>query len=301
MREIELTDLFDGNFYHVCTNGLEDLVLLRDEDDFRTAWNYLALAAWRSEIFIVAFILMSNHIHTLAACLNADQVNHFIKLFKHLISKYLHHKYGSRQTLHNTQDCISQIDSIHYLKNCIAYILRNALSAKICIKIEDYPWSSYGSYFSSKGKRHSSIPVSTLSCRKKRQILKTDMDLSKCPLTIDKNGMIDPTSFVRSDIAEKAYWNSGKSFLHFLGTCNDTKMEYELACQPLLHINDMEMSENIKRYISTRFNGRDLSELTTSEKCSILKRLFFNHKTSIPQLSRILGLPRELIRKIMST
>ena len=301
MREIELTDLFDGNFYHVCTNGLEDLVLLRDEDDFRTAWNYLALAAWRSEIFIVAFILMSNHIHTLAACLNTDQVNHFIKLLKHLISKYLHHKYGLRQTLHNTQDCISHIDSIHYLKNCIAYILRNALSAKICIKIEDYPWSSYGSYFSSKGKRQSSIPVSTLSCRKKRQILKTDMDLSKCPLTIDKNGMIDPASFVRSDIAEKAYWNSGKSFLHFLGTCNDTKMEYELACQPLLHINDMEMSENIKRYISTRFNGRDLSELTTSEKCSILKRLFFKHKTSIPQLSRILGLPRELIRKIMST
>lgn len=42
-------------------------------------------------------------------------------------------------------------------------------------------------------------------------------------------------------------------------------------------------------------------ELTSAEKCSILKHLFFNNKTSVPQLSRVLGLPRKLIQRIMST
>lgn len=301
MKELELRDLFNGNFYHVCTNGLEELVLLRDDEDYRTAWNYLALCSWRCGIFIVAFILMSNHVHALTACQNADQVNRFIKLYKHLISKHLFNKYGMRQTLHNTPDCISQIDSVQYLKNCIAYILRNAISAKICVKIEDYMWSSYRYYFLEKGNMNSSKPVSSLSFRKKRSILKTDMDLSECPLTIDQNGMIDPTSFLRTDIAEKAYWNSGKSFLLYLGSCNDSKMEYELACQPLLQISDIDLYEYIKRYISARFNGKELSELTTSEKCSVLKKIYFNFKTSIPQLSRIFGLPRHIIQKIMST
>ena len=45
MRELSLKDLFDGNFYHVSTEGLEQVTLLKDEEDYRIAWNYLALVA----------------------------------------------------------------------------------------------------------------------------------------------------------------------------------------------------------------------------------------------------------------
>ena len=63
MYEINLKDLYDGNFYHVCTDGLEQVTLLKDDEDFKVAWNYLALSAWRTEVMVVAFILMSNHVH----------------------------------------------------------------------------------------------------------------------------------------------------------------------------------------------------------------------------------------------
>ena len=67
-----MKNLFDGNFYHLCTEGLEAEVIVRDNEDFRVACNYIALAAWRTRVFIVAFCVMSNHFHILSACKNRD-------------------------------------------------------------------------------------------------------------------------------------------------------------------------------------------------------------------------------------
>lgn len=77
-------------------------------------------------------------------------------------------------------------------------------------------------------------------------------------------------------------------------------MEYELVYQPLMNVSDGEMHRMITRHVAERFRGRAISELSVSEKCSILKSLLFSHNTTIPQLSRIIGLPRELVRKILS-
>lgn len=67
-----------------------------------------------------------------------------------------------------------------------------------------------------------------------------------------------------------------------------------------MNVSDGEMHRMITRHVAERFRGRAISELSVSEKCSILKSLFFSHNTTIPQLSRIIGLPRELVRKILS-
>lgn len=299
MKELNLTDIFDGRFYHICTDGLEQVVLLRDEDDYKVAWNYLALSAWKTGAQVAAFTLMSNHIHELVACRDVEQASKTIRLFKKLLSQYLKKRYGMSKTLHETKDCISHIDDVQYLKNCIAYIHRNAVSAKICAKLEDYRWSSYSCFFSPK-KQNCSFAVSELGYTRKRKLLKTAFDLSECPLKIDSEGLITLESFVCVDIVEKAYMHSGKSFLYYLGCCNDSKLEYELACRPLMHISDHDLYETVTNYVAKRFHNKDLSELTAADKCSMLKSIFFSNKTSIPQLSRILGLPRNLVHRILS-
>ena len=300
MKELRLKDLYDGNFYHVCTEGLEQTNLMMDDEDYRVSWNYLAFAAWRTGVEIVAFVLMSNHIHELIACHDKSHAGKATKLYKQLIGQYLKSKYGLTRILRGSHDSIVRIDTIQYLMNCIAYIFRNPVSAKVCKKPEDYMWSSYASCFNDNAKRTITQKVSELGFTKKRSILRTGMDLTPCPFRIDENGMITLDSFVRNDIVEKAFWNSGKSFLFHLGCCNDAKMEYELVYQPMMNISDGEMHRMISIHVAERFYGRTISELSTSEKCSILKSLFFSHKTTIPQLSRIIGLPRELVRRILS-
>ena len=300
MEEADIRDLYDGNFYHVCTNGLEQITLLKDDEDYKAAWNYLALSAWKTGALIIVFIIMSNHIHEILVCRDAAHADKTIKLFKKMLSLYLKNKYGLTKPLHRTKDCISLIDTVRYLKNCIAYILRNAVCARICVKPEDYPWSSYASCFSCNGKEKA-LPVALLTFSQKRRILKTGLDLSTCPFRIGEEGLITLESFVRSDIVERAYGHSGKSFLYYLGCCNDAKMEYELTLQPLMHVNDHDMNETVTKYVAHRFRGKSISELTSAEKCSILKPLFFNNRTSIPQLSRILGMSRQIIQRILST
>ena len=149
--------------------------------------------------------------------------------------------------------------------------------------------------------RHISGHVSDLGTRERRRILKTRMDLSQCPYMIDSEGMIQTRSFVRHDIVEKAFGYSGKFFLASLGTCNDAKMEYEMTCKPLVRVDDKELAEVIDTLVENKFAGRKISGITQSEKCSIIKNIYFNNKTTIPQLSRILGLPKAIIRQILST
>ena len=298
MRELTMKDLYDGEFYHICTEGLQQITLLKDDEDYRIAWNYLAFSAWRAGVQLVAFVLMSNHIHELIVCNNASQAEKSIRLFKQLLSTYLRNKYGLSKVMHSSSDSVSLIDSIQYLRNCIAYIFRNPVAARICAKPEDYRWSSYRSSMK-KPQNENFRKVSDLGFTMKRELLRTGMDLSSCPMNIDEEGYVTLDSFIRNDIVSKTFWNSGKSFLYYIGCCNDSKMEYELVYQPLMNVSDTDMSDIVAKYISERFRDKSVPELTTSEKCSILKSLFFNHRTTVPQLSRIMGLPRELVRKIL--
>lgn len=293
-----MKDLFDGNFYHISTEGLEQVTLLKDEEDYRVAWNYLALVAWRTGVDIVAFVLMSNHIHTLLACRDIIQARKAIALFKQLLSTYLRNKYGVSHVLHNSSDSISLIDSIKYLRNCIAYIFRNPISARICTKPEEYKWSSYHSCFRSAACGNARN-MADMKYRERRQVMHSSRNLSECPLLVDDYGYVTLDSFVRNDIVSNAFLNSGKSFMYHLGSCNDAKTEYELVYQPMREVTDNDMYEEVSRYVAVRFRDKAISDLTTAEKCSILKALFFNHKTTVPQLSRIIGLPRELVRKML--
>ena len=300
MKNIELKDLFSGNGYHVCTNGQETPTIIMDKEDFKVAHNYLALAGWKTGIEILAFVIMSNHVHIIIICKDRNQAVRYIRSFKKLYSMYLSRKYDMSEALRGIEDSISLIDSISYFRNCVAYILRNALCARICKRIEDYPWSSYPCYFNMLAHEDAGS-ISDLGIRERRMVLKTRMDLSECPYLVNSEGMIEAKSFVRYDIVEKAFVNSGKFFLASLGTCNDAKMEYEMTCKPLVRVNDKELAEVIEALTEKRFEGKKISGLTQSQKCSIIKNIYFNNKTTIPQLSRILGLPKGLIKHILST
>ena len=298
--ELTLKNLFDGNFYHLCTEGLEAEVIVRDNEDFRVACNYIALAAWRTCVFIVAFCVMSNHFHILSACKNRDMAERFLRLFKQMYATYLHNKYHMKSPLKGVSDSVSLITDINYLRKCIAYILRNPICAKICLKVEDYPWSSYPAYFNTAQDQfcHS---VQSLKGRRRRQVLRSAMDVEGCPYMVEEDGNITLESFVRSDIVEAAFKHSGRYFLYQLGSCNDARMEYEMVVKPLVTSDDQELLRAAQKRAAEYYPGHEFSDLSVGERCAMLKNLFFNNKTTVPQLARVLGLPRSLVRKILST
>lgn len=291
---MEMKNLINGNCYHICTNGQGTHVIMKDRDDYQTACIYLALLSWKNKVDILAYIVMSNHVHILVICKDRMEAKRFIQAYKQKLSLYLKNKYGTEKSLRGIADSISLVDSIKYLQNCVAYILRNALSAKVCRKLEDYPWSSYSAYFT-KRDLTGLHKISKLGARERKNVLKTRDNTSDCPYYLDAEGNIVNDSFIRYDIVEAAFRNSNRIFLYSLGTCNDIKMEYELALRPLMRVDDTEILNIAEQLASSRFAGKTISELTNANKCAMIKALYYNNKTTIPQISRILGLPRDIV------
>ena len=298
---MELKDLYKGNFYHVCTDGNDSQTLMKEDEDDVVAVNYIAISSWRTSVQLAAYCVMSNHFHFLVMSDDRKNVDSFITLFKRLYAMYFQNKYGQRKVMKDVRNGISLIYDVRYLQNCIAYILRNPLSARICGRVEDYPWSSYRCYFSASGYSRRCRKVSDLSSRQLRTMLKTDKCLDTCPFLIDESGNVVSESFVRTDVVEKLFRRSGKSLLFSLGVCNDAQMEYELTVKPMIGNSDHDIVAEADKLAARYFPGKKLSELGASDKCRMIKSIFYNNKTTIPQLSRVLGLPRDVIRKILCT
>ena len=120
--------------YLLSTEHLEDGLWFRDEEDFKVAMNYVAIEAARHpEVQVLAFILMSNHVHFVLKGTRKD-VKDFVENFKRRYSIYYQKKYGIRKFLrHNGLD----IKLIPYedeaVEKAIAYVLMNCVGAGICV------------------------------------------------------------------------------------------------------------------------------------------------------------------------
>lgn len=83
----------DIRLWLITTDHLEDGLWFREEDDFKVGMNYIAVLAASLDIAILAFSLMSNHVHFVVLGTEAD-ANEFINEFKRRYSKYYERKYG---------------------------------------------------------------------------------------------------------------------------------------------------------------------------------------------------------------
>ena len=85
MREIKIEDLTDKAIYHICTNGFEKTTIMRDEEDFKTAHNLMAILAYKMCIGILVYCLMSNHVHFIIETGSAESakayINEFLRIF----------------------------------------------------------------------------------------------------------------------------------------------------------------------------------------------------------------------------
>ena len=68
-------------FWLVTTNHLEDRVLFRGDEDYMAAMNFVAVVKCVTNVSILAFILMSNHVHFVLGC-GREEADIFIRNFK---------------------------------------------------------------------------------------------------------------------------------------------------------------------------------------------------------------------------
>lgn len=134
----------------VSTDHLTERLWFRDDEDFKVGMNYVALVSLALGIHVLAFILMSNHIHLVLAC-SEEEALRFITEYKRRYSKYYQKKYSVKEFLRrNGVDIRPVATEEESLERAVAYVQMNSVAANIC----SHP-SSRGSATLFSGSEHS--------------------------------------------------------------------------------------------------------------------------------------------------
>lgn len=305
--------------YHICTKGTVRTTLFREDVDYHKALNIAAISAFALEVDILAYCLMSNHVHFIVAVINDENAGKFINRFKQLYSHYFNIMYpagsvrsdiaedrtyvaaGSMnaggRAFKRVDATIKRIDSIPYLKNCLAYVMRNPVEAGAAKTPDAYKWSSYRCYFSGQGAFQNTSPVTAFQKRGLMDLLGTHTDVSASHFRITEAGNILPESFVDRALVEQIFDGSRDALSRQIMKVNYYTLEYELAYSDKLRLTD-DAVLRIAGTLSMDWYGKSLQNLDVKEKIRLIGTLKKKSNANALQICRILELDQQLASEL---
>ena len=269
-------------YFFISTKHLAQRLWFKDSEDFKTGMNYVAIVVAMTGVNVLAFILMSNHVHFLLECSKED-AERFIVLYKTLYGRYYRKKYGGQKLLRHNEADIQEVSwSAEALERVIAYIQQNCVAARICLYCNDYPWGTGGCFFNM---RHvSSYKAGDLSARARIRLLKSTVAIPDNWLVCN-DGYVVPQSYVCIDFVEKLF-------------CTPTRMDYFLKnssksrCsleQTAPSFRDQVLLEAAKDLATSVFH-KQFGVMNDNEKSEYLKTIRWRFSADINQICRILGI-----------
>ncbi len=280
--------------YHVCLKGLETAVLCRDDEDYDVMVKILAVCAWRNNVIIITYSVVSNHTHTATLATKWEDAQAFGEESKKVYSMFFQRKYGEEGILRRVKVKALWLDTPSYLRNTLAYIPRNALDNGG--DIVNYPWSGHLAMF--RQDRPSGMPVSALTKRERRELLHTGESLKGAPWLLDGSGRLVPYSICDHAYLEQVFNGDPAYYLKTIGSVNVAEMRYQLEEKPFVMQPDTEFYKTVNETCERWFNA-DLPTLSLERKTRIIPYIYRTSRTTIPQLARIFALDRARIALIL--
>ena len=273
--------------YLLSTEHLENGLWFRDEEDFKVAMNYIAiLAAQRPEVTVLAFILMSNHVHFV---LKGEQyaVVNFINEFKRRFSIYYNYKYGIVEFLRRNN---TDVKMIPYDNECveraIAYVHMNCVAANICASPSQYTWGTGNLIFNAsrvKGKR-----IGDMSLRAIGRLLHSNTEILPSDWLLSDDGYILPHNYVDISSVEELFRTPNR-MNYFLNNSSKAKKRIE-ANENLPAFKDQSILTLIPDLCRSLFQKSSFKELTQEEQKEFIKQIRFRFSADLNQIARVCGL-----------
>ena len=277
-------------FYLLTTKHLENNLWFKDEEDFKVGMNFVAIQACRSDVKVLAFILMSNHLHFVVTG-TKDSARLFIDRIKLRYSKYLRNKYGCMEFLRgNGVDIRSVQPEDDGLERAIAYVQMNCVAANICSHPSQYPWGTGNAFF--RVAPASGRLLETFSGREKCRLLHSWEDALPAFLQICDGGYILPESYVQVSFVESLF-RSANRFNYFLSTSSKAKKRLDAADSNLPAFRDQIIHASLSDLCQSLFRKPQFQDLGESEKTEVLRQIRYRFSAEINQIARVTGLSYE--------
>ncbi|MBQ6253624.1 MAG: hypothetical protein IJK05_03085 [Bacteroidales bacterium] len=273
------------SFFLITTDHLTDKIWFRDDDDFRVAMNYVAIVSFAIGVNVLAFILMSNHVHFVLQC-REEEARAFISEFKRRFSMRLHRKYGVKDFFRNNGvDSQSLGIEDESLERAIAYVLMNSVAANICLQPTDYPWGTGDTYFKMtrpKGRR-----IDSLSMKGRTRLLHS-RDSVPGNMVVGENGYILPESYVPVSFVESLF-RTPKRLNYFLINSSKARRRLENNSRSV-SFKDQVISSAVPDLCHSLFRKSFQADLTTDEMATLVSEVRRRFSADLNQIARILGI-----------
>ena len=301
MRRIVNHELPDGSIrqvlpFHISLEGLETVVLCRDDRDYDAMVKILCVAARRKNVIVIIYAVVSNHCHVavLAAC-QEDALAYGAEI-KRMYAMWFKRRYGENAILHRADVKAILLDSDWYVRNALAYIPRNALDNGC--NVSEYRWTGYRGMFRNGQRSEPGRDVASLTKRERERIMHTGDGLSRVKWQIDGREELIPESFCEHRYLEQAFEGDPAFFLKTIGGQNAAEMEENLIRKPRRMTTDGEFFK-LANETCKRWYQEDLSAISQERKYRLILYLFRTCRTTVPQTARIFGLPRDTVSRVL--
>ena len=274
------------NFYLITTDHLEDRLWFRDDEDFKTGMNYAATVAFLAGVNILAFILMSNHVHFVLEC-SEEQARAFITEYKRLYSHYLSRKYRTAELLRRNDIDIQQlVMGDESLERAIAYVQMNCVAANICMNPADYRWGTGSAFF--RDTPGPGRPLGSLSKRAQIRLLHSRVDLPS-DWIVGKDGYVLPGSYVSVRFVESLF-RTPKRMNYFLVNSSKAKRRLALKEDGLPSFRDQVILAAIPDLCQTLFHQHRVTDLNEEQQAVLISQIRRRFSADINQIARVTGI-----------
>ena len=135
----------ESGIYHIMLRGIDRQQIFEDTEDYFRFLDIVRECREECEFKLYAYCLMGNHVHLLLKV----QVDSLETIFKKIGGRYVYYYNVKYQRIgHLFQDRFKSepVDDDSYFLTVLRYIHQNPVKAKLCSKVEDYPFSSFAEY-----------------------------------------------------------------------------------------------------------------------------------------------------------
>lgn len=282
-------------FFLITTDHLETRLWFRDDEDFKAGMNLVAAVAFSVGVRVVAFILMSNHVHFVLEC-TAEEAMAFLTEFKRVYSWYLNHRYGTKELLRRNG---TDIQELHLgdgsLERAIAYVQMNSVSANLCTHPEAYPWGTGPVFFQlipRKGKA-----LCTMSARARLRLLHTKTALPPGWL-VGEDGYILPECFACVKFVESLY-GSPKRMNVFLQNSSKAKCAMSRLDMNLPSFRDQTIVAALPDLCQSLFRERSVQALNLEQRAALCDQIRRRFCADVNQIARVTGIAYEEVVRML--
>lgn len=277
--------------YHLCLSAGKDGLLCRNEEDYTRMVNCICLAALRTDTDLLAYSVMSSHVHI---CARTKCQEEFMACMRYMFTRYFNNCHSRTGRLGEMKHFVLELNGLYHTLAAISYVLRNPLHHGVAATPFAYRFSSVNAVFrTALGK---TLP-SSLPRKSMYRYLPDSFNLPD-HVVMDESGLLIPDSVI--DVADVEHlFVTPRSFMYYMNRLSGKSWEDEqgkdASDSAPITLLDIEKGHNIQEMLAAEHGKADYNTVSDIDVCKVIDNYLRDH---VPDVKSVYELSEDSRKRI---